>query len=70
MATQHWIEVTYSDDSTEEYVCHSDESIEWIEQQPVKKLTAFVSLLSINKQVMEWLRYNNAKKIEVVVEPE
>jgi len=68
--TQYRIEITYNDDSKEQYICHTDETIEWVEQQAAKKLTAFVSLLSSNKQVMEWLRVNEAKKIEIAAEVE
>jgi len=70
MAKQYRVEITYSDDSTEQYVIHSNRTVEWVQQQREKTVEAFVTLFATSYQVTEWFKANQAKKLEVKEEEE
>lgn len=44
MVMQYRVTITYNDDTTEEYIIHSDRTVEWVVQQKDKTVEAFVSL--------------------------
>lgn len=64
------MEITYNDDTTEEYIIHSDKTVEWIAQQKDKTVDAFISLFSSSDQVTHWFQAHDAKKFEVTEEDE
>ena len=70
MGKQVRIEITYNDDTTEEYIIHSDKTVEWIDQQKQKTVAAFLSLFSNTDQIANWFAANNAVKIEITEEEE
>ncbi len=70
MVKQYKIEVTYDNDSSEEYIIHSDETVEWIEQQKQKTVAAFITLFGSTNQIVNWFKQNGAKKVEITAEDE
>ena len=70
MAKQYRIEITYTDDTTEEYIIHSDRTVEWVEQQKNKTADAFINLFTSSLQIESWFKQNHAKKFEIVEEDE
>lgn len=70
LAIQYRVEITYTDETTEEYIIHSDKTVEWIQQQKTKTADAFVTLFVSSLQITSWFVSNNAKKFEVTAEEE
>ena len=70
MAKQYRIEITYNDETTEEYIIHSDKTVEWVDQQKQKTAEAFVDLFATSIHLRTWLQSNLAKKIEITEEDE
>ena len=70
MAKQYTIEITYNDASTEEYIIHSDDTVEWVEQQSIITVSAFTRLLTCTKEMASWFADNNATRLEVTMEDE
>ena len=71
MAKQHRIEVTYLDESTEELIIHSDDTLEWVtgpkSGETIKKLT---TARQIETGIIDWMKLSEVSKIEVTKEEE
>jgi hypothetical protein len=71
MAYQYKIEITLADDTTEEIIIHSDNTLEYV-GGPLEDMRAseIAKLRTIETSITGWMIKNNALKVEIKREVE